>query len=508
MDLAALVDLEWLLRDGPESVDLDRERERAVARRVAKEQGIELAEARARVDADRDLRAAFARGWLEAVRTRRDDLPGTRIAHGLDVAGWILVIAGLMLGGGAAKTLLAYDGSVPVNVLHFATYLFGLQILLLTAMLVFVVRAHKPGKGGGPGLLHRPIGFLAGRFFGERGHGVADALRAMRARRALYADVERWTLFALAQRFGVSFNVGALVVAFGLVAFSDLVFSWSTTLDLDPATVHVGVEAVSLPWWWLPQAVPSLEVVEASQWARMQGTFVGGRSLAEALPLAAQWWRFLIAGLVAWGLVPRVVSLTAGSWRARRALRAASFDHFGYQELFDRLLPPSIGWEGPAPGEVEGQAPRSGRGPATPHAPSAPGAPTWIVTWGSLARDRDAAVAQLVRRFGADVRQVHEAGGADLAADESAVDALRQAGATRVAFVAAAGQQPTADVLGFLRVVRAALGAGRPIVVGLLDIGADGSCIDAADDERAAWRRALGTLDDPHLWVEAMEVGA
>lgn len=456
------------------------------------------------VDADQDLRGALALAWLDAVRHRRDDLPGARIAHGLDVAGWLLVVAGLLLGGGAAQAFLAYDGSVPVNVLHFVAFFFGLQILLLVAMLFFVARARRIGGGAGPGLLHRPIAFLAGRFFGPDGHAVAAALRAMRSRRALYADVERWTLFGLAQRFGVAFNVGALVIAVSSIAFSDLVFAWATTLDVDAQAVHAGVRAVAVPWWWLPSAVPDLDVVQASQWDRMQGAFVGGRETVEAIPLAARWWSFLLAGLVAWGLVPRTLALAAGSWRARRARAAASFDHVGYQELFDRLLPPSIGWEGPAPADVEGRAPARQR-TATPHPPAAPGAPTWVVVWGSLARSAAAVTDHLQRRFGADVRAVLDAGGADLAADRDTVRALREAGAGRVAFVAAAGQQPTSDVLGFLRAARGAIGAGRPIVVGLLELG-DGGGRDATDEELAAWRRSLGTLDDPHLWVETMAV--
>lgn len=96
------------------------------------------------------------------------------------------------------------------------------------------------------------------------------------------------------------------------------------------------------------------------------------------------------------------------------------------------------------------------------------------------------------------------AGGADLEDDVRALDGLR--GATRVAFVAAAGQQPTADVLGFLRQARDRIGAGKPIVVGLLEIRADGAVGVIAADERRAWDRALGALGDAHLWVDALEV--
>ncbi len=504
MDFAALTDLEWLLRDGA-TPEPDADRERAVVRRVAKERGVEPTELRARLDVDRDLRSELALGWLDAVRARREDLPGPRIAHGLDVAGWILVILGLLIGGGTSKVLLHYDGSTPVNVLWFVFVLCIAQILFLGLMLWFVLRARKPASGGGPGVLHRPVAAIAARFFGVRGQAISDALRAMRVRRGLYADVERWTLFALAQRFGVAFNVGAIAVAFATIAFSDLVFSWSTTLDVTPETVHTGARAISLPWSWLPDWVPSLEVVVASQWARMPGEFVA--RIDNAPQLAAQWWPFLIAGVVTWGLVPRLVALFAGSWRARRALAAAGFDHIGYQELFDRLLPPRTGWQGPRPEDVEGSPPaptQPGDARRTEHAPVAAGAPTWLLLWGSIAKHADVVAQQLTARTSADVQSQHAVGGADLRDDQRALDSLRGAEATRVTFVAAVGQQPTADVLEFLRNVRQTIGATKPVVVGLLGVDDGSGFTDATDSELEQWRRSLGALDDPHLWAERM----
>ena len=72
----------------------------------------------------------------------------------------------------------------------------------------------------------------------------------------------------------------------------------------------------------------------------------------------------------------------------------------------------------------------------------------------------------------------------------------------------AAGHQPTRRRARVPPRLRAAVGADTPIVVGLLDVGAGGVCADAGEQEGATWRRALGALDDPHLWVEAMEAGA
>lgn len=505
LDLAALVDLEWLLRDGPDPVadESIHAKAQAAALRAVEERGVAAAEARARIDEDRGLRETVALAWLDAVRARRDDLPGLRVGRALTLAAWVLFAAGLLFGTVAARAFLAYDGASPVNVLPFAGTLFLGQAVLILAMLWFVVRARRSGARNG--LLHGPIAMVAGWCFGKRGHDAVDALRAMRSRRSLYADVERWTLFALAQRLGVGFNLGAIVASLQLVVFSDLVFCWSTTLELGAPAMHRLAVWLSLPFGFVSSAVPTLEVVQASQWARMPGAFVGGTSPEEALKLAARWWEFLVLGLIAWGFVPRLAALVLGEVASRRALRSAGCDHAGYQQLFDRLLPRAVGWAGPTAGDVVGAPPQPGRGQVSAHAPAAAGAPTWLLVWGNLLRSREAVRAAVARRFGANVRTVLGAGGEEVAADEAALVELRKAGAARVHFVAAAGQQPTADVVDFLRRVRAILGANRPFVVSLLDLGPDGRAAVVPDDELAIWRRALGALDDPYLWVEALD---
>jgi hypothetical protein len=97
------------------------------------------------------------------------------------------------------------------------------------------------------------------------------------------------------------------------------------------------------------------------------------------------------------------------------------------------------------------------------------------------------------------------AGGASLDGDAKTLRALAAHAPQRALVVFAAGQQPTADSLNFVRAVRTALGAGRPIVVVLADAGADGAFADAEPEEHAIWRRSLAGLGDPHLWLETLE---
>ncbi len=500
--LADLVDLEWLLREGPDPGREDRDL--AVGRQVAARRGLEPAALRAAADRERSCRADLALSWLGDVRAQGGvALPGRRVAFTFRVLGLGLVLAGALFGAGVARLLLAYDGTVPVNVLEFGGLLFGAQIVLLLLLVAFLLRSGRAGAE--PGAVHRLIAHCGDRWGGPQVREVLAVLRGLHTRRSVYADVERFELFALAQRFGIGFNVAVLVVTLHRIAFSDLVFAWSSTLDLEPTTVHMIVRAVAAPWLWLPEAVPSLEVVEASQWARMPGAFVGGVSEDRAVELAQGWWGFLVAGTVTWGFLPRVAAWGIGRFRASRAKSAASLDHAGFQRLFDAMLPRGSGWAGPAPTEVVGVPPAAREGAPTA-SPRAVGAPTWVVVWGSLGRAADRVADQLRARYAADVRALLRAGGADLDDDTRALAGL--SGATRVVVVAPAGQQPTADVLDFVRRARERIGGGRPIVVGLLEIRVDGSAGQIGDDERLAWDRALGGLGDPHLWVDALEVDA
>lgn len=498
LDLEAIVDLEWLLRDRNEGVAVS-DAERQAAAEAAAAAGVRGAELRARLATDRGLRQRIALAWLQVARRTQPELPGAQIARGLAAAGWLLGAFGFLCGWWSARTLLAYDGTAPVNVMHYVAVMFAVQIVLLGLLVWFAVRSRRAAA---PGVAHQGIAWLAGFIAGKlsgRGAEMRDALRTLHSRHGIYAAVERWTLFALAQRFGFAFNLGAVGAAWFTVAFSDLQFCWSTTFDLAPATGHAIARWLALPWAWLPAAVPTLDLVTASQWARMPGAYVGGITADQALRLAPQWWSFLIAGSVAYGLLPRCVAWLAGSCCARRALAAAGCDHAGFQELFERLLPPSTDWQGPAPDAVRGAAPAP-RSRAQSPVPAAAGAQT-VVVWGSLARHSEAVGRELMRR-GGHIAVTAMAGGADLVADDQAI--ARATGGTqgRIVVAVAAGHQPTRDVLGFLRRLRQAAGSSRPLLVTLLEPMADGTFAAAEPDEHAAWRRSLGALDDPYLWVD------
>ncbi len=522
MRVADLVDLECLFREASDSLggarsagaltgavggDAGERRARRAVQAALEEQGIAPDAARARVPADPVLRRTVFGAWIAAERKHRaDDLPGRAVESALGLVGRALLTVGLLFGAGAAGGLLHYDGEVPVNVLWFVAMFFALQIGLLIGTLWFVLRAGRKSGSPGPGWIHLGVAALLRRFLGERGQRVARLMEDLRHRHGVLARIEAWTLFTLVQRFGVGFNVGALLACLTLVAFSDLVFSWSTTLEVEASTAHTIAESFALPWSWLmPDACPDLAAVESSRWSRMQSAFVGGTSQADAERLAAGWWQFLVVGLCVYGLLPRSLSWWFGATRARRLRNALQLDDGAAQQALDRLLP-RTGWDAPRPDEVRGAAPVPSVDPAAQHSmPAAPaGAAAAFLAWGSFP---EPAVTPIAQRLGLGAALTSSVGGADLAADDTALASLRGAELARVVLVVDAGQQPTKDALRFLVSLRQTLGAGRPIAVVVVERAIDGSVDrDADPEEREVWRRSLASLGDTHLWLQ--ELGA
>lgn len=496
LQLATLIDLEVQLHRDEEALRAGRDtelvaRDRALGPDIATSLGMSPADLAGRLPAERALRARVAEAWLDATRPHGGEgRPGARIAGALRLAGWIVAIVAAIVGAGAASAALAYDGKTPVNVSWFIAVLVLFQIVLL---LVLLWAAWKANAG--------PLGWLATTLAHSRwlgGHAVLAG--AVGARLSLHGALERWHVFSLAQGAAAAFNLGALTVTLALVTFTDLAFSWSSTLDLGAAEMHRLCAWIAAPWAWLwADAVPSLELVRQSQWVRMPGGFVGGGSLADAVRSSARWWSFLVVALAVWGLLPRVLAFAFGRWRVRQATRALGFDDHRCQALFQRLLPAQAAWAGPSPDEV-GADERLAQAPHGEARPAAALTDAWLLCWGRLGAQREA----LSRTFGA--APTIAVGGADLAADDAARATLRAQKATRVVLVLTAGSQPNKEVLDLLRALRKDLGARARLEVALVEQDASGAFHAADPDDLPAWYARLAQMADPYLGLVRLEV--
>lgn len=489
MHVADLVDLEWLL--GQRARDRANDREPRPLRPSARDAARSAA---AGVRADRRAAAALA-GWLEVERLRRDRLPGAGVAAALGTLRLVLVVVGLLVGMAVAAGLLAYDGSTPVNLLWFLGVFVGVQALVLIGSLLLMMVTRRPPVVPG---LRRLVSWL--RRDGREIWPVGAT------RHGDWAGTERWLLFAAAQRFGVAFNLGALFAVLGLVAASDLTFCWATTLRVDAGDVHRLVNGLATPWSWLSaDLVPDADVVAQSRWSRMQGAFVVvGIDQTRAEELAGAWWPFLLSSVVCYGLLPRLLAWVAAAGLLRRALLSARFDGAEARAVVDELLADRAGWDAPDPGAVRGPAP-TGDGTAADPAAGRLDGRTLLVLWGALGADRELP-ARLGARFPLQVIAEVAAGGMDLDADDRALAALAAPEMDRVVLVCDAGQQPTKDLLGFLRrSFEAAPQPGPWFTVLLIERRDDGSLVGADADERGAWARSLAALGNRRAAVAEVE---
>jgi len=449
-------------------------------------------------------RGALLGRWLAALREREPGrlFPGRAVTAALSGLRAALAIAGLALGWAAVTAVLRYTGGHPVNVWDFLLAFVGVQLLLL---LLLVASLLAPAAAAGAPLRalfgaiypHLAARGLAG---GERAEEWRALWHRLRARRSLYHRAEPWVLLGLAQAFGVAFNLGALLGLVRLVVFSDVAFSWSTTLlDLDAAHFDALVGLLAAPFGWaLPDAVPSLALVEATRYSRLEGAYLlSGAGRAARPELVGGWWPFLAASLAFYGLLPRLLALGLARLRVSRILARLPLDDVEVSRLVRRLSEPHVET---ASAEPEAPAPPEPP-PPRPAEEAPPGTRCAIVLWRDLPPG-PAIEAAVRRQTGCEVTGVHAAGGLDF--DEGGRDwASRLDGTDRVAVVAEGWEAPDRSVLRLLRELRSAAGPRRHLRVLLVD-AADAGGRPPPEAQVRVWREALARLEDPYLAVEPL----
>lgn len=115
------------------------------------------------------------------------------------------------------------------------------------------------------------------------------------------SPAERLRMLLTLQQLWLIAGLGLLLGYLTLLLFTDLAFGWSSTLVDEPQRVAGWMQIVAAPWqWFWPSAVPSYELVEATRYARIN-------PLANQVEWAGDWWRFLLASLLFYNLLPRLL---------------------------------------------------------------------------------------------------------------------------------------------------------------------------------------------------------
>jgi hypothetical protein len=481
---------------------LDAEQDEATLR--ARDRAVFLALSPAPAHAD-----ALLVAWLSALRERFGaPNTGERVAAAQRLLGYGLAVAGAAGGWGLAEVLLHYEqGGAPVNVGHYLLVMVGgqLALLLLLALGLLLQRVWPalPLAGDLAHLLRFVVAHLQRLWAhtGQRFEAEQAAYRRVRTRLGLYRELERYLLLSHTQLFALCFNLGALASCLRLILLSDLAFAWSTSVtSLSAADVHRLCAALAWPFAWLvPEAVPTQALIEHTQYFRLEGRFAGAALGSRGDPaLVGEWWRFLVACTVTYGVLPRLGAYALFSARRRSAERRVPLDTPAVQRVLARLMTPALTTRAL---DLAAQAVEPAR-PAQHAAEPAAGASALL-----LYRDIPTAVPVLRRalaqHLGLEVTSVHRAGGLDATADAALCAALGQ-GSAAVTVVAEAWEAPDKSLRHLLSALRGALGPRRTLRVALIGEASDhGFETPSAEDARVFADR-LTLLEDPYLTVEAL----
>ncbi|HQP32099.1 MAG TPA: DUF2868 domain-containing protein [Deltaproteobacteria bacterium] len=466
----------------------------------------------------RSFRRDALRIWLEERRTQlraeqpHAVLPGEVFRESRGVLRIVIAVVGFVSGAVLALSLLTYSGKAAVNVSLYLGVLVFFQILTLLIMSRFFFFKTSLGTLRRYSLLYaglsraleriaeRIVHTAMTRMAGEGRDGLKAAAGIMRGMYGVYGQVLFWPFFALVQLFGVMFNVGAVGATLIRVLTSDLAFGWQSTVQMSSQAVHLLVKIMSLPWAWLlgGYATPSLAQIEGSRMVLKEG--LGSLATGNLV----SWWPFLVAAVVCYGLLPRMLLALLAAYGEKRALERVGFSHAGCDALLLRMTSPEVSTRGvpDAPQASPQDAARAER-PAASYLSYID--TVVLVPEDILTRDiQDEIDQHLGQHLGWKLtRLLPISGGAakDRPAIQAALKDLSD-DERAVVLVQEAWLPPIAETLELIREIRAV--GGRPMPIALLLIGkpTPGRFLTPVrPSDRALWDKSLASLADPYLTI-------
>ena len=217
-----------------------------------------------------------------------------------------LMIAGFAFGGLTSSVVFSYSGVVPINIFLVLIVLVLIPLILLGFNLLLCLPISTLSRIPFLGNLSlalfslNPVSRLFSKFLRIKSESKETLFSPA------FNETRKWYFISSSQLFGVNFFLGVLVHYVYLVAFSDLAFGWSSTLDISAEAVFSFTSMLAYPWAEIYHyATPKLEIVELTRFYRIDG--------AEQVKMGASiygaWWEFILMVIIAYGLMPRLLFL-------------------------------------------------------------------------------------------------------------------------------------------------------------------------------------------------------
>jgi len=460
-------------------------RDRAIGRELAGRQGAPFEQ---------------LRGWLHRVDAGalRDGTAG----RALSALSAMLAVLGLLVGAGAARALLHYDGSQPVNLLPVLVVLVGFQLALLLTLVFVALPVPWQRRLPGVSALSDLLMLLSpGRWAGALARRLPAGWRldwsAASGSPAVDQAVSRWAMLSLSQVFAVAFNIAVLAVMFFLLATRDIAFGWSSTLHFEPGSLQRVLAVLALPWVWIADAQPSLVLLEATRIYRPWDP------PADLTPYS-RWWSFLILAVLVYGLLPRVLLLLFARARLRAAVRESMLDLPGVARVLGRLNSELVETTSPErdPGARQGGADVAGADAGQRF----DGCRAFVVDWAGAVGSQGAETL-LRERFGVRVLAGAAAGGRlSLEDDRALVERVATLDARDIVVfvVVKAWELLTHEIVEFIEAVVAARHGGPVVVLPVSRDESERASVSVATDA-AVWRARLAAADTAGLFVDGGE---
>jgi len=272
--------------------------------------------------------------WVKA-NQKRLPLPllSERISGYLYGITLTLGVLAFFLGFFSGIVLLSYSGHEPVNVIYFMAMVILLPIITMILALFSMARANASRSF----LVHISPAYWMEKILRLLPGRVQQTLEELHINPSLL----NWLIIRRSQLLALLFSIGLLLALLVMVVTKDIAFAWSTTLHVAPEEFHALLETIAMPWkGFFPSAVPSLELIEQSQYFRL-GERLDPQMVENASKLG-EWWKFLAFATLVYAIILRVGMWMVSIIGYRQALKRSFLNLDGVQTLLKTMNEPLI----------------------------------------------------------------------------------------------------------------------------------------------------------------------
>ena len=244
-----------------------------------------------------------------------------------------LLLLSFALGLFSGIGLLHYSGDEPVNLIYFLAMVCLLPLVTMILSIMAMLRANQSHSM----LVHISPAYWMEQIILLLPRHHQEQINMLKINPLL----ANWIVLKRSQLLALSFSLGLFLALIGVVVSRDIAFAWSTTLDISPESFHYIISLLALPWSeFLPQAVPSLELIEKSQYFRLGGKL--DSNLVSNAALLGLWWKFLAMATLFYALILRFGLYLFASFSLRRAIERSIFSMDGIRELLHQMQEPLV----------------------------------------------------------------------------------------------------------------------------------------------------------------------